>query len=85
MRINYKNGYYIGDVNRYEKPHGKGTFYWNDGDRYEGDWVNGERTGKGKLTFANGDVYEGDFVVDGVRNRNNGKLTWRVEWAARWK
>lgn len=41
---------------------------------YEGDFVNGQRTGKGKFTWNNGDVYEGDFV-DGKRH-GKGKYTW---------
>lgn len=32
-----------------------------DGSVYEGDFVNGKRTGKGKYTWPSGDVYEGDF------------------------
>ena len=31
------------------------------GDVYEGDWINGERTGKGKYTWRNGDIFVGDF------------------------
>ena len=38
---------------------------WPNGDRYEGDWSAGSRTGRGVLTRANGDRYEGDFV-DGI-------------------
>ena len=41
---------------------------------YEGDMVNGKRTGKGKFTWANGDVYEGDFVED--KRTGKGKYTW---------
>jgi len=32
------------------------------GGRYEGDFVDGKRTGKGTFTWANGNKYEGDFV-----------------------
>jgi len=41
---------------------------------YEGDCVNGQRTGKGKFTWNTGDVYEGDFL-DG-RRHGKGKYTW---------
>ncbi|MHC1745935.1 MAG: PDZ domain-containing protein [Negativicutes bacterium] len=40
-----------------------------NGDRYEGDVVNGNLQGKGVFTWANGDRYEGDFV----NNRMHGK------------
>jgi len=33
-----------------------------EGNRYEGDFVDGKRTGKGTFTWANGNKYEGDFV-----------------------
>jgi hypothetical protein len=33
-----------------------------EGNRYEGDFVDGKRTGKGTFTWANGNRYEGDFV-----------------------
>lgn len=47
--------------------HGKGTFYWSNGDRYEGDWLDDTRTGRGTVYWGNGsqwagDRYEGDFV-----------------------
>ena len=28
--------------------HGKGTYQWNDGSKYEGDWVENKITGNGK-------------------------------------
>lgn len=40
---------------------------------YDGDFVDGRRTGKGRYTFDNGDVYEGDFV-DGEQH-GKGKVT----------
>ena len=59
--------------------HGKGTYYWGrdpwKGDKYEGDWVNGERTGKGTYYSANGDKYEGDFVKGS--STGSGKMTWK--------
>lgn len=33
-----------------------------DGERYEGDFVNGQLTGKGVFFYKNGEQYEGDFV-----------------------
>lgn len=51
-------------------PHGKGIFYFNDGGRYEGDFLKGTFTGKGKMIYtfpSEGYYYEGDFV-NGLRN-----------------
>ena len=38
-----------------------GSFYWKNGDRYEGQMKNGEMHGKGKLFYNNGNVLEGIF------------------------
>ena len=35
--------------------------YFNNGDIYEGDWKNDNRTGKGIYYFKSGNRYEGDF------------------------
>ena len=62
MRIDYDNGYYIGDVDSNDERHGFGTYYWNNGERYEGDWVHGKITGKGTYYYSNGQRYEGGFL-----------------------
>lgn len=52
------------------KPHGFGTLLFKPDDpmgrqKYEGNWLEGTKTGHGKMTFESGDVYEGEFL-DGV-------------------
>lgn len=42
--------------------HGKGTYFFSQGDRYIGDFVDGFRTGQGTLTFGNGTEQRGTFV-----------------------
>jgi hypothetical protein len=42
-----------------------------DGGRYEGDYVDGKKSGKGVYTWPNGHRYEGDWVND----KRNGKGT----------
>ena len=44
-----------------ERPDGKGKAEFNNGDKYDGKWVNGMREGKGVYKFESGDVYEGYF------------------------
>ena len=40
--------------------HGHGTYYYGNGNKYVGQWKDGERSGKGTLYDANGDnQYEG--------------------------
>ena len=35
--------------------------YWNNGDRYEGEWKNDNKEGKGIYYYSNGDRMMGDF------------------------
>jgi hypothetical protein len=56
--------------------HGKGrSFNVKDGNVFEGDYIEGHRTGKGKMTYTNGDVYEGEYNHDN-RKGDKGKYTW---------
>ena len=32
--------------------------------KYEGNYLNGQKSGVGKMTYPNGDVYEGEWVAD---------------------
>ena len=43
---------------------GVGTYVWADGNKYEGDWVDGEMHGTGIFTWVSGNKYVGDFVDD---------------------
>ena len=43
---------------------GKGIYYYNNGDRYEGDFRNHKKEGKGIYYYNDGDRYEGDFRND---------------------
>ena len=43
------------------KREGKGIRYYNNGDRYEGDFKNDKSEGKGIRYFNNGCRYEGYF------------------------
>ena len=61
MRLDYDNGYYIGDTNTKGDRHGFGTYYWSDGTKYEGYWKNGEMEGKGKCSWPNNTKYDGEW------------------------
>jgi len=39
-----------------------GEFTYNDGTRYQGQWLNSKRNGQGTYYFANGDKYIGQWV-----------------------
>nr|WP_320118861.1 DUF805 domain-containing protein [uncultured Marinifilum sp.] len=44
QRIDYDDGYYIGDT-KFGKPHGFGKYYYNNGDWADGGWLNGKPEG----------------------------------------
>jgi hypothetical protein len=47
---------------------GRGSFSWDDGRRYEGEYYRDLKHGKGKLTWACGKYYDGQWlngVMDG--------------------
>eukprot|EP00092_Neocalanus_flemingeri_P012921 GFUD01013920.1.p2 GENE.GFUD01013920.1~~GFUD01013920.1.p2 ORF type:complete len:203 (+),score=71.69 GFUD01013920.1:103-711(+) len=53
---------------------GYGVMKWQNGDRYEGDWVEGLRQGKGKyISKSTGGKYEGEYTSD--LKQGKGKYT----------
>ena len=46
------------------RPHGQGTYRWNDGSVYDGEWVQGMKHGRGVYHYACGDTYEGGYHQD---------------------
>jgi hypothetical protein len=46
--------------------HGKGIYFWSDGDSWEGEWKNHQRHGKGILITHRGNVYD-EVYKDGKR------------------
>ena len=45
-----------------ELKHGQGVYYYANGDRYEGSFIDGKITGKGLFITCTGVRYEGDFL-----------------------
>ena len=72
--IIWKNGdRYVGE-SKDGKMHGKGTYYCANGEIYNGDWVNGKRTGYGLYNWPNGDQYNGQFKHN--KMHGSGKMTY---------
>lgn len=77
IRITYNDGFYVGQYTEKDGvpvENGTGIFTWDNGDRYEGSFVDGARTGYGVFAWADGKRYEGDFKDDA--REGIGKLTW---------
>ena len=53
---------------RHDLKHGKGTFYYENGDKFEGVFSLNLRSGYGVMYYQNGDKYEGDWKL----NKKNG-------------
>ena len=45
-------------------PHGQGTYIWNEGKRYIGDFLYGKKHGKGTFYLNNEIIYKGYFKYD---------------------
>ena len=66
-----QSGKYVGDL-KGSKKHGMGTYYYENGDVYEGPWVEDKKQGsKGRYTYHKNNstlnasaVYEGDWHED---------------------
>ena len=56
------------------KFHGKGTYTWANGDKYDGQWKDDKMHGEGTETFAGGDKYVGQYK-DGKKH-GFGKYTY---------
>ena len=48
---------------------GKGTFYYSNGSKYEGDWRENYKHGQGVFTFEDGTTYVGPFQNDRMVDR----------------
>lgn len=59
----YPDGYYKGEFLNGMR-HGEGTFTFNNGDEYWGDWYYDDRSGHGNYIEKNGDHYSGYFVYN---------------------
>ena len=70
-RINYNNGYYEGEVNYNGEEHGQGTFVWDNGDKYVGQFAYRKFSGTGTYYYASGAKYVGQWSND----LKNGKGT----------
>ena len=61
--------------------HGEGEYFWPDGTKYKGGWVNGKKQGRGVYCFADGEEKEGEWdndeLISGEDNQKN--LIQRVE------
>ncbi len=75
---------YIGFRNEDGDAEGQGKAVYENGDEFEGYFVNGEKRGRGKYTWVNGDWYEGNFddTMSGFGARYWSKIgeTFQGEW-----
>jgi hypothetical protein len=65
-KIELSNGYYIGTTNN-GKREKEGTYYWNSGHIFEGNWNHNKREGKGILYYPKSSdkyYYEGNWRND---------------------
>lgn len=69
--VDYKDGTkYLGgyDMNSGHRI-GRGTLYYANGDRYEGEWKENAKHGKGTMYFSNGAKYIGDWFKNSMEGK----------------
>eukprot|EP00831_Metopus_contortus_P031765 TRINITY_DN2583_c0_g1_i13.p1 TRINITY_DN2583_c0_g1~~TRINITY_DN2583_c0_g1_i13.p1 ORF type:complete len:206 (+),score=26.29 TRINITY_DN2583_c0_g1_i13:163-780(+) len=77
--ISTNGGKYFGYWNENNERDGPGVMIWDNGSRFDGNWLYDRITGKGRLIHPNGDVYEGDWFEDeasgkGIYYQNDGLI-----------
>ena len=79
-----KNIQYEG-FTRNELPHGEGTLFWKDGDKYIGQWKNGKRHGEGTHFLKSGSKYIGQWRND--KEHGQGTYFWKSgsKYIGQWK
>jgi hypothetical protein len=71
--------YFVGTYDSERVKQGAGTYMWmgpaSDDDetlvekaRFEGNYINGVKSGFGKMVYPNGDIFEGEWADDKVRD-----------------
>ena len=64
-RANYNNGYYEGDFREGTRiREGHGAYYYNNGDKYVGNWVNDNKEGHGTYYYNNRHKHVGKWEND---------------------
>ena len=58
-----EDGRYEGEVNGKGEPHGNGTYYYDNGDQYDGEWKDGKAHGHGVMESSDGQ-YQGQWKDD---------------------
>ena len=48
---------------------GFGTYYFQTGDKYQGEWFNNQMNGKGLFTYKDGTVKQGKWSMGNFINR----------------
>ena len=83
--VKFEDGVFIGQLST-GRPFGIGRYEYNNGDVYEGDFLNGNYDGEGKLTYSDGSYWEGTWDIGEVhtghgtiKKENGRKVTgkWR--------
>ena len=60
-RLKGEKGIYEGERNAAGQEEGRGTYRWDTGNVYEGEWKAGQMEGRGTFRYADGGVHEGEW------------------------
>lgn len=68
---------YVGEVERNSIRNGTGTYVWDTGEVYTGEWKNDQLTGEGTLIWPDLGVYTGSF--ENGKREGQGTFTWTYD------
>ena len=68
-----------------EQQHGLGTMTWRDGQKYEGTWDEGMKSGHGLLTQRSGESYKGSFFSDQIEGEGVYQFVDGTVYTGTWK
>ena len=70
---------------REEYGEGRGKYTYSHGDKYEGEWKDGEQNGQGTLTWSDGDKYEGEYKDGSPNGQGTETLPDGDKYEGKWK
>ena len=79
-RIPWLGGFYEGELNAQQQPHGQGALFRSNGkERACGQWADGKLHGLGRRMNSDSSVYEGEFIANqcsglGIKRAADGRI-----------
>lgn len=84
----YTDGIYYGETNYnsgFCQKNGRGKMIYNNGDTYDGEWINNKKHGRGIMIYKNMDTYDGSWENDMMDGYGTYKTIHNEIYSGCWK